>query len=152
MFPLIFAGTAAALGVASLINARIVERIGMRVVSHTALLCYLFFTAIHLAVAWTGRETLWTFAALQGGMMFCFGLMGSNFGALAMEPMGHIAGTASSVQGFCSTTGAALVGFFIGQQFDGTTVPLTLGYFVTGLAVLLVVAITEKGRILRPSH
>jgi MFS transporter, DHA1 family, multidrug resistance protein len=152
LFPLIFAGTAAALGVASLINSRIVERIGMRVVSHTALLGYIFFTTVHFVVAWTGHETVWTFAVLQGGMMFCFGLMGSNFGALAMEPMGHIAGTASSVQGFCSTTGAALVGFFIGQQFDGTTVPLTLGYFATGLAVLLVVLATERGRILRPSH
>ncbi|MGE4062122.1 MAG: multidrug effflux MFS transporter [Rhodospirillaceae bacterium] len=152
LFPLIFAGTAAALGVASLINSRIVERIGMRVVSHAALLGYVFFTAIHFLVSWLGYETLWTFAALQGGMMFCFGLMGSNFGALAMEPMGHIAGTASSVQGFCSTTGAALVGFFIGQQFDGTTVPLTLGYFVAGIAVLIVVTVTEKGRILRPSH
>jgi DHA1 family bicyclomycin/chloramphenicol resistance-like MFS transporter len=85
-------------------------------------------------------------------MMFCFGLMGSNFGALAMEPMGHIAGTASSVQGFCSTIGAAVVGFVIGQQFDGTTVPLTLGYLGTAIAVLAVVLITEKGRLLRPSH
>jgi MFS transporter, DHA1 family, multidrug resistance protein len=152
LFPVIFALTACALGVASLINSRIVERIGMRVVSHTALLGYIFFAACHAAVSWLGYETLLTFTILQSGMMFCFGLMGSNFGALAMEPMGHVAGTASSVQGFCSTTGAALVGFFIGQQFDGTTVPLTLGYFGCGLAVLAVVTITEKGRILRPSY
>jgi DHA1 family bicyclomycin/chloramphenicol resistance-like MFS transporter len=78
--------------------------------------------------------------------------MGSNFGALAMEPMGHIAGTASSVQGFCSTIGAALVGFFIGQQFDGSTVPLTLGYLGSGIVALAIVYVTEKGRMLRPSH
>lgn len=152
LFPLIFALTACALGVASLINSRIVERLGMRVVSHTALLGYIFFAGVHAAVSWMGYETLWTFTVLQSGMMFCFGLMGSNFGALAMEPMGHIAGTASSVQGFCSTTGAALVGLFIGQQFDGTTVPLTLGFFVSGLVVLAIVMVTENGRILRPSH
>jgi DHA1 family bicyclomycin/chloramphenicol resistance-like MFS transporter len=152
LFPLIFALTACALGIASLINSRIVERLGMRVVSHTALLGYIFFAGVHAAVSWMGYENLWTFTVLQSGMMFCFGLMGSNFGALAMEPMGHIAGSASSVQGFCSTTGAALVGFFIGQQFDGTTVPLTLGYLGGGLAVLAVVTITEKGRILRPSR
>ena len=152
LFPVIFAGTAISLGIASLLNSRIVERLGMRVVSHSAILGYVFFTGAHAAVSWLGYETLWTFAILQGGMMFCFGLMGSNFGALAMEPMGHIAGTASSVQGFCSTTGAALVGFFIGQQFDGTTVPLTLGYFASGIAVLTIVLITERGRILRPSH
>lgn len=152
LFPLIFAITAVALAIASLINSRIVERVGMRVVSHSALLGYIFFSGVHAAVAWLGYETLLTFTILQSGMMFCFGLMGSNFGALAMEPMGHVAGTASSVQGFCSTTVAALVGFFIGQQFDGTTVPLTLGFFGCGLAVLAVIMITEKGRILRPSH
>lgn len=152
LFPVVFALTACALGLASLINSRIVERIGMRVVSHTALLGYIFFAGVHAAVAWLGLETLWTFTILQSGMMFCFGLMGSNFGALAMEPMGHIAGTASSVQGFCSTTGAALVGLYIGQQFDGTTVPLTLGFFVSGLVVLAIITWTEKGKILRPSH
>jgi len=152
LFPLVFAGTAVSLAVASLVNSRIVERIGMRVVSHAALFGYIFFALVHAAVAWAGLETIWTFALLQSGMMFCFGLMGSNFGALAMEPMGHLAGTASSVQGFCSTIGAALVGFVIGQQFDGTTVPLTFGFLLCGLAALLVVFITEKGRILRPSH
>lgn len=152
LFPVIFAGTAVALAVASLINSRIVERLGMRVVSHAALLGYTTVAAIHATIAWLGYETLWTFAILQGATMFCFGLMGSNFGALAMEPMGHIAGTASSVQGFCSTIGAALVGFFIGQQFNGTTVPLTLGYLCSGLVALTIVYVTEKGRILRPSH
>lgn len=152
LFPLIFAGTAVALAIASLINSRIVERLGMRVVSHAALLGYVTVATVHVIVAWSGLETLWTFAVLQGATMFCFGLMGSNFGALAMEPMGHIAGTASSVQGFCSTIGAALVGFFIGQQFDGSTVPLTLGYLGSGIVALAIVYVTEKGRILRPSH
>lgn len=152
LFPPVFAATAIALAVASLINSRIVEKLGMRVVSHGAVLGFIFFAVIHLLVSWLGYETIWTFAVLQGGMMFAFGLMGSNFGALAMEPMGHVAGTASSVQGFCSTTGAALLGFAIGQQFDGTTVPMTMGFVLCGLASLVTILITEKGRILRPSH
>jgi DHA1 family bicyclomycin/chloramphenicol resistance-like MFS transporter len=80
-------------------------------------------------------------------MMFCFGLVMSNFGSIAMEPLGHLAGTAASVQGFITTIGGALFGFYIGQLFDGTTVPLTLGFAGFGIAGLVAVLITEKGRL-----
>ncbi|MBX7198125.1 MAG: multidrug effflux MFS transporter [Rhodospirillaceae bacterium] len=151
LFPSIFALIAGALGVASLVNSRIVERVGMRVVSHTALCAYLGVAAVHLAVAFLGFENVWTFVVLQAAMMFCFGLMGANFNALAMEPLGHVAGTASSIQGFTTTTGGALLGFLVGQQFNGSTVPLTTGFLVLGLIALLAVIVTEKGKLFRPS-
>jgi DHA1 family bicyclomycin/chloramphenicol resistance-like MFS transporter len=84
----------------SLLNARVVDRLGMRRVSHTALLGFIGFAAIHALVAVTGHETLITFAVLQASMMFCFGMVMSNFGAIAMEPLGHVAGAAASIQGF----------------------------------------------------
>jgi DHA1 family bicyclomycin/chloramphenicol resistance-like MFS transporter len=102
---------------------------------------------VHALVALSGHETLWTFSLLQAGMMFCFGMVMSNFGAIAMEPLGHLAGTAASVQGFITTIGGALFGFWIGQLFDGTTVPLTLGFAGFGVAGLAAVLITEKGRM-----
>ena len=153
-FTLIFAAIAGGIAVSSLINAQFVDRLGMRRVSHTALLGYIAFAGVHAAVALAGLETLWTFALLQAGMMFCFGLVMSNFGAIAMEPLGHLAGTAASVQGFITTIGAALLGFQIGQLFDGTTVPLTLGFLGLGVAGLLAVLITEKGRLFHaaPAH
>ena len=146
-FPLIFAGIAGGIALASLINARIVDRLGMRLVSHTALMGYIAFAVVHALVALSGHETLWTFSLLQAGMMFCFGLVMSNFGSIAMEPLGHLAGTAASVQGFITTIGGALFGFWIGQLFDGTTVPLTLGFAGFGIAGLVAVLITEKGRM-----
>jgi DHA1 family bicyclomycin/chloramphenicol resistance-like MFS transporter len=146
-FTLIFAAIAGGIAVSSLINARIVDRLGMRLVSHTALVAYIVFAVIHALVALSGHETLWTFSLLQAGMMFCFGLVMSNFGSIAMEPLGHLAGTAASVQGFITTIGGALFGFWIGQLFDGTTVPLTLGFAGFGIAGLLAVLITEKGRM-----
>jgi DHA1 family bicyclomycin/chloramphenicol resistance-like MFS transporter len=146
-FPLIFAAIAGGIALASLINARIVDRLGMRLVSHTALMGYIAFAVVHALVALSGRETLWTFSLLQAGMMFCFGLVMSNFGSIAMEPLGHLAGTAASVQGFITTIGGALFGFWIGQLFDGTTVPLTLGFAGFGIAGLVAVLITEKGRM-----
>jgi DHA1 family bicyclomycin/chloramphenicol resistance-like MFS transporter len=146
----LFAVVACAMGAASFLNARIVERVGSRRVSHAALLGFIAFALIHAAVAYAGHETVLAFVILQSAMMFCFGLVGSNFNAMAMEPLGHIAGTASSVQGFVTTIGAALIGAFIGQQFDGTVIPLTLGFAGCGALALLIVLWTEKGRLFRP--
>ena len=146
-FPLIFAAIAGGIAVSSLLNSHIVERLGMRLVSHTALVGYIVFAVVHALVAVSGHETLWTFSLLQAGMMFCFGLVMGNFGSIAMEPLGHLAGTAASVQGFVTTIGGALFGFWIGQLFDGTTVPLTLGFAGFGIAGLVAVLITEKGRM-----
>lgn len=150
-FPAIFALIAMSMAVASILNARIVERVGTRRVSHSALCGYIALAVLHAVVSTAGIDTLWSFALLQCAMMFCFGLMAPNFGAMAMEPMGHIAGTAASVQGFVTTIGGALIGFFIGQQFDGTVVPITLGFAACGLATLVAVFVTERGRLFRPS-
>lgn len=152
LFPAIFALIAIFMGLSSWLNASIVERLGTRRVSHTALIGYIFFAGTHALVAWTGHETLTSFIVLQASMMFCFGLVGSNFGAMAMEPLGHVAGTASSVQGFFTTISGALIGFFIGQHFDGTVVPLTLGFALCGISALIVVLITERGRLFHPTR
>ncbi len=152
LFPAIFALIAIFMGLSSWLNASIVERLGTRRVSHTALIGYIFFAGTHALVAWTGHETLTSFIVLQASMMFCFGLVGSNFGAMAMEPLGHVAGTASSVQGFFTTISGALIGFFIGQHFDGTVVPLTLGFALCGISALIVVLVTERGRLFHPTR
>lgn len=149
LFTVIFAGIAGFMALASLVNARVVGRLGTRPVSHTALLGYIIAAIIHLAVAASGFETIWTFALFQGLMLFGFGLVVSNFGALAMEPLGHIAGTASSVQGFVSTVGGALLGFYVGQHFNGSTVPLALGFTCYGIVALALVFWAERGQLFR---
>ena len=151
-FPLMFACIAGAMGTSAFINSRIVERLGTRVVSHGALLGFIAFSVVHLAVAVSGYETMLTFGLLQCLTMFCFGMMGSNFGSMAMESMGEIAGTASSVQGFISTVGGSLIGIVVGQSFNGTTVPMTLGFVGVGLIALLLVLATERGKLFRPHH
>jgi MFS transporter, DHA1 family, multidrug resistance protein len=150
LFTTIFAGVAVAMAVASMLNARMVGRYGTRRISHTFLFGYIGFAVVHAVLALSGHENLWSFALLQAGMMFCFGLTGPNFGSMAMEPLGHIAGTASAVQGFVTTFGGALIGFFIGQQFDGTTGPLMLGFAACGLLALGMVLFAEGGRLFRP--
>ena len=149
LFTVLFGAVAGGIAVASLLNARLVERLGSRLISHTALLGFILMSAIHAAVAVSGHETIWTFAVLQALTMFCFGFIAGNFGSMAMEPMGHIAGTASSAQGFISTTGGATLGFVIGQQFNGSTVPMTTGFVLLGLTALVSVLFAERGHLFR---
>jgi DHA1 family bicyclomycin/chloramphenicol resistance-like MFS transporter len=150
-FPLLFAGIALAIALASFTNSRIVERFGMRLVSHSAIIGFTLSAAINAGLALTGHLSLIAFALLQAVTMFCFGLTGPNFGAMAMEPVGHVAGTASSVQGFVTTLGGALLGFMIGQQFDGTAAPMLLGFAAFGAGAILIVLLTE-GRLFKAHH
>ncbi len=147
LFTSIFAGIAFFMALSSLLNARIVGRLGMRRVSHAALIGYLVVTLIHAWVVLSGYENIWTFSILQASMMFFFGLMVSNFNAMAMEPVGHVAGTASSLIGFVTTFGGAVLGFLLGQHFDGSTAPLTIGFASFGIAALGFVLFAEKGRL-----
>ncbi|KQS57715.1 MFS transporter [Brevundimonas sp. Leaf363] len=151
-FALIFALLASGIAVASIVNARLVVKLGSRKIAHTALLGFTAFAALHAAVALSGHESIWTFGVLQGLTMFCFGLIAGNFGAMAMEPMGHIAGTASSAQGFLSTIAGSLGGFFIGQHFNGTVVPFVTGLTVCGLLAIGAVLFAERGRLFSQRH
>jgi DHA1 family bicyclomycin/chloramphenicol resistance-like MFS transporter len=149
LFTTIFAVVAGGIAIASLLNARLVERLGSRLISHTALMGFIAFGILHTAVSMAGLETIWTFAVLQSLTMFCFGLMAGNFGSMAMERMGHIAGTASSAQGFISTVIGALSGFLIGQQFNGSATPMAMGVAISGIIALGFVLFAEKGRLFR---
>ena len=150
LLAVMFAATASLMAVANLTNARIVMRLGTRLISHSAVTALVVLSAIHLAVAASGAETLIVFIVIQALTMACFGLATSNFSSMAMENMGRIAGTASSVQGFLSVTLGAVLGVVIGQAFDGTTRPLAAGFLIMGAASILFVLATERGRLFRP--
>jgi DHA1 family bicyclomycin/chloramphenicol resistance-like MFS transporter len=79
--------------------------------------------------------------------LLVFGFIAPNFNALAMDPMGHIAGTASSLIGFFTTTAGAALGYFTGQAFDGSVLPFTLANLLWGAAALVVIFVTERGRL-----
>ncbi|WP_284054487.1 multidrug effflux MFS transporter [Stakelama marina] len=148
---LIFAAVAGTMALGSYFNARIVMRFGQRLISHLALSALIAIAGIHLFVALSGWENIVSFAILQALMMACFGLATSNFSSMAMENMGEIAGTASSLQGFVSTMGGAVIGAWIGQSFDGTTVPLYSGFLICGLVAFVVIMIAERGRMFQPA-
>jgi DHA1 family bicyclomycin/chloramphenicol resistance-like MFS transporter len=144
---LAFAAVAAPMALASWANSRIVGRYGLRRVGHGGAVAFALVTALHAAIGAAGGETLAVFIVLQGLAMACFALTSSNMGALAMEHMGPIAGTASSVQGVVGTIGGALIGLLIGQAFDGTALPFLLGTAGCAAISLIIVLLTEPKRL-----
>lgn len=147
--PMLFAACAAAMGVASYLNSRRVERLGMRVISHSGLVLLLATSLVHWLLAWLGADTLLLFTLLQALTLACVGLIVANFGTLAMEPMGAVAGIAASLQGFINMTGGALSAALIGHAFHDSTQPLALGSSVCALCALGCVLLAERGRLLR---
>ncbi|MBA4052013.1 MAG: Bcr/CflA subfamily drug resistance transporter [Erythrobacter sp.] len=151
IFPLVFAICAGSMAIASWSNSRIVERFGARRVSHTALFAFIGVSAVQVMFAFQPGEELWHFVPLMAINMALLGFIGSNFGAIAMNPFFAIAGAASSAHGFVRMTTAALLGGAIGYAYDGTARPLALALLASGLACLALVLWSEKGKLFGPS-
>jgi MFS transporter, DHA1 family, multidrug resistance protein len=149
-FPLAFAAVAIGVAVAGFLNARFVGRVGMRIISHGALIGFVAVAGMMLLAVKTQALSLPLFMALTALMMFAFGLMFANFTSLAMEPQGHIAGTASSLYGSITTLLGIGIGTTVGQDYDGTLLPFATGFFLCALASLAIVLVVEKGRLFKP--
>jgi MFS transporter, DHA1 family, multidrug resistance protein len=146
-FPAAFAAVASVMALGSFLNSRLVGRMGMRRMSHAALLGFLACSATLALKASFGQVPFPVFIVLFAGAMFCFSWLGSNFGALAMEPLGHVAGTAASVQGSTQIVGGAVIGAMIGQSFDGTVRPLAWSFTALAALALVLVLAAERGRL-----
>ena len=151
-FPLVFAFVVIGQGIAAFVNSRLVRKLGTRRISHTAICGFILVSALQLVIALAGggHSPLWVFSPLLTLGFLLFGLTVPNFNAMAMEPMGAIAGTASSFIGFYTTLMGAALGLAIGQSFNGTIVPLLIGFLATSCASLLVVLWTERGQLFTP--
>jgi DHA1 family bicyclomycin/chloramphenicol resistance-like MFS transporter len=144
---LVFAAVAAPMALASWTNSKVVGRYGLRRVGHLASAAFAVVALVHTALALSGHETLIAFIVLQALTMCCFAFTSANLSTLAMTNMAAIAGTASSVQGVIWTMGGAALGFLIGAAFNGSVVPFLLGTSACAVAGLIVVALTEPGRL-----
>ncbi|PKP87884.1 MAG: Bcr/CflA family drug resistance efflux transporter [Alphaproteobacteria bacterium HGW-Alphaproteobacteria-17] len=147
LFPLIFACVALGIAIANLSNAAIVERFGARRVSQTAVFVYVATSIAQIVAALSGAETLAMFTLLMMVNIGLIGFIGSNFGSIAMEDFGHMAGIASSYQSFAKTLLAAVVGAVIGQQYDGSTLPLAYAFLICAVVGLALVLWAERGKL-----
>lgn len=140
---IVFAAIAAPMALASWLNSRIVGRFGLRRVGHGGALAFATISLLHALLGSAGLVTLPVFIMLQGLAMMAFAFTTSNLNALALEHMAPIAGTASSVQGTIGTIGGALIGFAIGQAFDGTIEPFLWGVAACAGSAFLLTMVTE---------
>ena len=148
-FPIVFSSTAIFIAGASFTNSRIVERLGMRLLSHAALVGFVCVAALLTAIALfdDGNMPFPVFYVLTLIALCLFGFIGTNFNALAMDPLGHVAGTASSVLGFLQTFVGGVLGAFVGFAYDGTILPLSLGFLGLSLSSFAILVLTERGRL-----
>lgn len=146
-FAVAFAINACGMAVTSFANARLVRTIGMRRMSHGAMVVFAVSSAALFVISQLAVLPILSAYILLAIAMMSFGLVAGNFNSIAMQPLGHIAGTATSVIGTLTFTGGAILGGLVGQAFDGTIVPMATAFMVFGVVATLIVFITEGGRL-----
>jgi len=150
LFPLYFAIMALAIGAASIVNARLVMRLGMHMLIGRAITALVLISLGYATLIWLVPEAETLTAFLTWGVMsfFSVGLVFGNVNALAMEPMGRNAGIAAAIIGAVSTVIAVVIGVPLGMLYNGSTLPLVAGFVVLGLGCL--VMMRAAGRT--PTH
>jgi len=146
-FPLVFGIISLSIGLASLLNARLVMRFGMRFLVWRSLFAIVGFSilALGMALLLDGQPPLWLFVVYLMVTFFCVGILFGNQNALAMEPLGHLAGIGAAVVGSLSTLLSMPLGTIIGQSYNGTVVPLIVGMALLSGLCISVVRWAESG-------
>jgi DHA1 family bicyclomycin/chloramphenicol resistance-like MFS transporter len=147
-FPLYFALLAFSVGVASLLNSSLVMRFGMHALANWALRAMTVISLLFLAVVWLnqGHPPLWLFMDLCLALFFCIGVLFGNLNSIAMEPLGHVAGTAAAVIGSVATLVAVGLGYLIGTFYNGTLYPMAIGFVVLGASSVMLTLGPESRR------
>jgi len=147
-FPIYFGANALAFGAASMLNARLVMKLGMRRLAGSGLAATSALSVVFFAVTLLqgGHPPLWTLMGYLLLTFFFVGVLFGNFNALAMEPMGHIAGVAAAVIGSLATIISSVLGWALGQAYDGTVRPMIAGFAVLTILAGLSMILAERYR------
>lgn len=147
-FPYIFAGLAIAIGAAVFLNGVLVIKYGMEKLITTALISFFVVSATYIALFYNSPNpdvrVLLLFFAMQ---FFSIGFLFGNIRAMAMQPVGHIAGTAAAVTGCISTIMAVPISIYIGRFIADTALPLFVGFSLCAalaISLLVYLKIDEK--------
>lgn len=155
LFSIAFGFLALSVGLASFANSRWVEKLGMVYLCKKALSFLVGAALIFLPVSlfFHGKPPFLLFMLYLMITFFCFGILIGNFNALAIQPLGHIAGVANSVISSFQTLLSVLLGGTLGALYNGTIIPLVSGFLVLGtLSLILVVRVSKSASALEASH
>ncbi len=139
MFPIYFGISALSIGVSSIVNSMIVRKYGMKLICHYALILMMVMSALMILISLSNHQEvpLWQFMVFAVITFFALGMLFGNLNALAMEPMGHVAGVAAAVTGCLSSGISAVIGTAIGQYYNNTLTPIFFGFLLLTSAAFL---------------
>jgi len=148
-FPYYFASLAASVGLAMFANGALVMRFGMRRLANLSFIAIagLALAFLPFVIALGGRPPLWALWAYLAATFFCFGAVLGNLNALSMHALGHVAGVASAIIGSLRLVISLPLGMIIGRAYDGTVLPLVIGFAVLGSLALVVTRWAERGEL-----
>ena len=144
MFTVYFGLLALLFGAASLGNSFVVEKMGMRRIAQLAVKGMMLASAIFLGLHYLIEIQLWMFLVFAGFIFFCFGFIFGNINAIAMEPMGHVAGIAAAIIGSVSSMIALVIGTAIGQAYDNTLIPVTCGFLILSSLACIIMYLADR--------
>jgi DHA1 family bicyclomycin/chloramphenicol resistance-like MFS transporter len=152
-FPIYFGALAAAIGIASFANARLVMHFGMQRLARLAVSVESVAASVFWLVTFSGggHPPLGAFLAVMFLCFFCNGILFGNYSARALEPMGRNAGVAAAITGCLSGLVAIAFGTPLGRAYDGTVLPVLGGFVLASFAALLLTegaeALERRGRL-----
>ena len=139
MFPYIFASLSISIGLATYLNSTLVVKFGMMRIAFVGTMAYTTVSILYVFLFWSGTNPsiyiLIGFFALQ---FFAVGFIFGNLRALAMQPLGHIAGIGAAINGFISTVMAVPIANYIGSFVETSVLPLFIGFSLFGILSVLV--------------
>lgn len=144
-FALYFGGLALVFGGASLTNSGLVTKFGMRTICQWAMAIVIIVSALFIGLHFiVDTVTLPMFICYAIPLFFMFGLMFGNLNAIAMEPMGDVAGMASAIIGAVSSVMSIVLGTLIGQMYNNTLIPIAGGFMVLGIFAWIIMLIEKR--------
>lgn len=152
LFTLYFGLLAIVFGAASLVNSRLVQQWGMQRLSSAAVWGIIISSGVFLVLLFSVEIQLWMFLLYASVLFFCFGLVFGNINAMAMEPMGHVAGIAAAIIGATSSIMSMAIGTVIGQLYNGTLIPVTAGFFIFACISMAILAFANAYKLKQPKQ
>lgn len=145
-FPMFFAMIALSVGSASVVNAKMVVKYGMKKMVKWASfgVCLFSFIFLLTILGFIPEPSLLLFMIYLCTTVFCTGILFGNLNSMAMEPLGHIAGMGAAIVGSVSTFISVPFGAYIGLSYDGTVLPLVVGFSIFGVLTILVIWVSGK--------
>ncbi len=145
LFPLYFGGTALTLGIGSILNSKLVMTVGMRFLTRLSFTATTILSLLYVFVVlyFDGFPPLWTFLMWNALLFISLGFMFGNINALAMEPLGKMAGIGAALIGSLTTLISLPIAWIVGQTFNGGVTPLVIAYAITGIISLAIILWAE---------